>query len=37
MVSKPVVCLNDERADDDKAIEIKECELVPKEVKPVKG
>ena len=27
----------DEQADDDKAIEIEECELVPREVKPVKG
>ena len=37
MVAKPVVCLNDGEADTDKAIQIEECELVPKEVKPVKG
>ena len=35
MVSKPVVCLNDEPADDDKASEIEECERVPNEIKPV--
>ena len=37
MMSKPVACINDEPADDDKASEIEECGLVQREVKPVKG
>ena len=37
MVSKPVVCLNDEPAEDDKADEIKDSGRVPREVKSVKG
>ena len=37
MVAKPVVCLNDQPADDDKASEIAEFGPVPREVKPVKG
>ena len=37
MVYKPVGRVNDETAEDDKASEIEECGLVPREVKPVKG
>ena len=37
MLYKPVVCLNDETAEDDKASEIEECSQVPREVKSVKG
>ena len=36
-MSKPVVCLNDEPAEHDKAGEIEECGQVPIELKSVLG
>ena len=36
MVSKPIVCLNDEPVEDDKAAEIKDSCWVPRDVKSVK-
>ena len=35
MVSKPLFCLNDEPAEDDKDGEIEKCGQVPGDVKPV--
>jgi hypothetical protein len=36
-VSKPIVCLNDEPAEDDEAGESEECGRVPGELKSVLG
>ena len=35
MVSKPIVCLNDEPVEDNKAGQIEECCRIPRELKSV--